>query len=379
MIAISKLRNRLVDACAIGDAEKATRILEQSPSLANTATLDIPGWSSVLHEAAENGHLKVCEALVRFGADVNWPAAASGYITPLVSAAEAGHIDIVRFLIRSGAQVDGIDETSASPLIAAVDFGHHEIAEYLLEHGADANRIDRIRRHYALDFAIRNDDRRTAKIIERAGGAGTQSAVNFKSRPGFPVISQVSNFVGSVYPAPFVRRCNHDEVIFHTALIKDSKRALIMLFSSGIYLHGQPIDINLILPAHWPILQKYLVQPSVNSFPIDFLSKIAVVAGSKTPVVHGTVVRSTDQMMNDLTWPSQFSGMAAIDYAWPSRSGVRKDVSASRLDEITILTFVPILSSAKSSKSENIGTPWCDKRRFSTWKRNSLPDWATLD
>lgn len=367
-----RLQDKLLDACDSGDVKEIKRILKGHPSWANLLTLDVPGWASVLHDAAENGNVAVCEVLLSCGADVNKSAAALGYVTPLVQAAEEGHLPVVQLLIGKGAYVDGVDETSASPLICAVDSRHSEVVDYLIAHGADVNRLDHIRRYYAVDFADRNNDKKILTLLRKAGGLGVQSKVKFEARPGYPVISLVSNHVGPVYPVPFSRGSRRDETVFHVASIEETKGKLLMLFTSGVYLHGQPVDMNVVLPADWPILQNYLVQPSALSFPFDFMSRMVGIARSSTDQVsHGMFVKPSDPTMQGLIWPRDIAGMVAVDYAWPKRRNVSASGNAANGD-VTLLTFVPTKDEFKSEKAR---MTWSDKKRKAAWKALSFPGW----
>ena len=371
------MQEDLISACGTGNAKLVARLLKRNPSLANTATLDIPGWVTVLHEAAESGHLEVCKALIRYGADVNKAAAASGFITPLVQAAESGNMQVAQLLVENGAFVDGVDDTSISPLISAVDSGHHDIAKYLLSKGADVNRMDRARRYYALDFAIRNGDEKMETLLKHADGVGTQSDVAFRQRPGYPIISHVSNFVGSVYPVPFTRNRRRTQAMLHVAMVEESKGKLIVLFTSGVYLNAQRVDMNVVLPVDWPLLQHYRDQPSILSFPLDFLACMAYVARSQTKVKHGMVVQSGDHGMEEMAWPREFIGMVAVDYNWPRKRLMEKKNESSS-EEVDLLTFVPFLDSSKPLGTEKMRLSWCEKKKVATWRANSFPDWRML-
>ena len=89
---------------------------------------------SVLHAAAEKGHLELVKQLVENSEDKN-PQDEHGY-TPLHLAALGGHLDIVKFLLpflsdknpKAGAQWN-----ERSPLHAAALDGHLDVIQYLLE------------------------------------------------------------------------------------------------------------------------------------------------------------------------------------------------------------------------------------------------------
>lgn len=107
-----------------------------------------------LGHAAFFGHWKVCDFLIKHGADVNAPVVETGE-TPLHNAlAKAGrpyYLYVVRPLVENGASVNPRTipgkETSAfmrdvrtkgeTPLHRAAAYGDEEIIEFLLKNGAD--------------------------------------------------------------------------------------------------------------------------------------------------------------------------------------------------------------------------------------------------
>ena len=95
---------------------------------------------SILHAAAQKGHLELVKQLVENSEDKN-PQDEHG-TTPLHNAAEGGQLEVVKFLLpflsdknpKAGAQWD-----ERTPLHAAALKGHLEIVKYLLPFLSDKN------------------------------------------------------------------------------------------------------------------------------------------------------------------------------------------------------------------------------------------------
>ena len=67
----------------------------------------------LLYIAARNGHYKVCEILLEYGADVNFPTDKGS--TPLHAASYHGHEDIINLLISYGADINIKNEFGLTP------------------------------------------------------------------------------------------------------------------------------------------------------------------------------------------------------------------------------------------------------------------------
>ncbi|OQR82320.1 ankyrin repeat protein [Achlya hypogyna] len=70
-----------------------------------------------LHEAAKNGHLEVCQALISAGADMN--ARNKDGSTPLHKAAKNGHLDVVKELLAAGANPQLVNKNGDKPFAVA--------------------------------------------------------------------------------------------------------------------------------------------------------------------------------------------------------------------------------------------------------------------
>jgi hypothetical protein len=79
----------------------------------------------LLYIAARNGHYKVCEILLEYGADVNFPTDKGS--TPLHAASYHGHEDIINLLISYGADINIKNEFGLTPSDNAATNRYKEI------------------------------------------------------------------------------------------------------------------------------------------------------------------------------------------------------------------------------------------------------------
>lgn len=136
--------------------------------------LDIDLHEDLLTDAAIDGNLEICKALIDAGMDVN--KAKRGFVTPLRNAALFSHLEVVQLLVSKGAifnckanqsaffeivldsaknviefllesadvdvDVNMRDSKNRTPLHTAAEFDRCDICEVLLSHGADIQVID---------------------------------------------------------------------------------------------------------------------------------------------------------------------------------------------------------------------------------------------
>lgn len=88
-----------------------------------------------LHAAVLRRQLSIVRFLIRRGADVNVPLARTGYHV-LHIAAKDGSVEMCDLLIRSGANVNSLDGFLASPLHFATNSGRVDLCRLLLKSGA---------------------------------------------------------------------------------------------------------------------------------------------------------------------------------------------------------------------------------------------------
>lgn len=92
--------------------------------------------NSRLVDAANRGQSHEVEALLRAGADVNWPSPKGGY-TALHCAASEGFTSVMRVLIQYGADTTLPDQQGNTPLMFAAGNNKDQAARLLLQSTAD--------------------------------------------------------------------------------------------------------------------------------------------------------------------------------------------------------------------------------------------------
>jgi len=89
---------------------------------------------SLLHLAAQNGHLNVVNRLAELVGDPDGKD--DNDRTPLSYAAQNGHLEVVQFLVEEKkANVNSIDNQNRSPLSHAAEDGQQSVVDYLLRNG----------------------------------------------------------------------------------------------------------------------------------------------------------------------------------------------------------------------------------------------------
>ncbi|KAK3290161.1 ankyrin repeat-containing domain protein [Chaetomium fimeti] len=101
---------------------------------ADVETESHTGERRAIHQAAQEGHLKVVQLLLAEKAECD-PVDQEG-VTPLWSAAQNGSAEVVRELLKAGAKVNVTPyEHSRQPIHQAAQGGHLEVVKALVEHG----------------------------------------------------------------------------------------------------------------------------------------------------------------------------------------------------------------------------------------------------
>ena len=93
--------------------------------------------STVLHQAARNGQLKIVNVLIEAGADII--ARENSGATPLITAAGGGLYESRELLIKAGADVNTICKRGDNVLISAARSGCERCVNLLIKSGADVN------------------------------------------------------------------------------------------------------------------------------------------------------------------------------------------------------------------------------------------------
>jgi len=90
--------------------------------------------STPIHEAAENGYLDICRALV--AANCNPEALTHQSFSPLHRASRYGHCAVAKFLIDCGCDVNGGNADQYTPLHRACMGGYVDVVDLLISEGA---------------------------------------------------------------------------------------------------------------------------------------------------------------------------------------------------------------------------------------------------
>ncbi|NWI68607.1 ANR17 protein, partial [Todus mexicanus] len=117
----------LMEAASGGYAEVGRVLLDKG---ADVNAPPVPSSrDTALTIAADKGHYKFCELLIRAHIDVRNKKGN----TPLWLAANGGHLDVVQLLVQAGADVDAADNRKITPLMAAFRKGHVKVVRYLVK------------------------------------------------------------------------------------------------------------------------------------------------------------------------------------------------------------------------------------------------------
>ncbi len=122
------------EACAIGDADLALRLLDADPSLLDRRSED--GFPP-LGLAIFFRHPALARTLIERGADVEAAAENRQRVRPLHAAASVGDLETMRLLLERGADPNARQELDFTPLHGAAGHGNIEMARLLYAHGAE--------------------------------------------------------------------------------------------------------------------------------------------------------------------------------------------------------------------------------------------------
>lgn len=114
---------------------------------------------SPLMLAALGGHLKIAEALIEKGADVNKPGWA-----PLHYAATKGDLDMIALLLENDAYIDAESPNKSTPLMMAAMYGTSAAVKALLVAGADPELKNELGMS-AIDFAEKVSRKDVVELI----------------------------------------------------------------------------------------------------------------------------------------------------------------------------------------------------------------------
>ena len=146
--------------------------------------------STTLIKAAEEGHKKLVEILLDYGA--NWflaniyPQDSDGNTT-LMWATEEGHKDVVEMLLNKGAAVNAQNKYGNTALMWAAYNGNKELVKLLLGKGSNINAQDKFGRT-ALYYAMKKSQKETVKMLLDSG-----ADINTKDEKGCTLLIWATN------------------------------------------------------------------------------------------------------------------------------------------------------------------------------------------
>lgn len=88
--------------------------------------------NTLIHIAAAQGDIKICQALLDYGDDTNINSLNSRLSTPLHLSSEKGHLQVSQLLIRSGADLNKQDRLGNTPLHLACSNQHYDLVSWML-------------------------------------------------------------------------------------------------------------------------------------------------------------------------------------------------------------------------------------------------------
>jgi ankyrin repeat protein len=134
-----EVENQLVDAARNGDIDALTTLLDQHPDMLRMRAE--PYEWSLLHFAAQNGHLPAVDLLLKRGLDVNTREKGDNTYA-MHWAAAAGHLAVVQRLADAGGDVVGRGDDHALEVIGWATCWrnyHAAVADFLVSRGARHN------------------------------------------------------------------------------------------------------------------------------------------------------------------------------------------------------------------------------------------------
>jgi ankyrin repeat protein len=122
------------EACALGDAKTALRMLDDDPALLETYSED--GFPP-LGLAIFFGHPELAHTLIERGADVNAAARNALLVAPVHAAAAVRDAPTMQLLLARGADANARQQLGYTALHTAAQHGDEAILDLLLASGAD--------------------------------------------------------------------------------------------------------------------------------------------------------------------------------------------------------------------------------------------------
>jgi len=170
-------------ACNLGLEDAITALIAGK---ADVNRLGVRGLTPLMM-AGQNGHVKICKALIDEGANVDARSDKPG-ITALIDASDRGQVEVVKLLLESGVkEIDAADDYGYTSVACAVSSGHLSILKFLIEHKADVNKADKKGRTPLTKAIKKIEDGKSKEIFEPIVAALT-AAGGIESPPTEPVV-----------------------------------------------------------------------------------------------------------------------------------------------------------------------------------------------
>ena len=129
-----------------------------------------------LHSAACNDKLEAVQELLRLGGRASMTKVAGTYGTPLHQAAFGGHKKVMSVLLDEGCPIDVLSSIGKSVLRATAEGGHVELVGWLVKCGVDVNRGD-ADGYTPIHSAARNGKLEAVHELLRLGGKASMTKV----------------------------------------------------------------------------------------------------------------------------------------------------------------------------------------------------------
>lgn len=206
-----------------GEAALLEELLEDTDVNAVTSSNE-----TLLHEAAEHGHLSIIELLIRKGATLDLQDS-KGH-TALHRAASRGHTNIVSALIQAGAPIYTLDLQSKTPVHLAAENKHLSSVKVLVEE--EKKLSESHRRDMFLHSAAMEDNWRLAEMLLQSGAA-VDARNNHEKTPLFSAFSRNNEKTVAVLLKAGAK-VDHD--VINEAIMLNEESILQLLLGESFHL-----------------------------------------------------------------------------------------------------------------------------------------------
>ncbi|MBV6751410.1 ankyrin repeat domain-containing protein [Pseudomonas chlororaphis] len=362
--------SKLHAAIEAGKTSAVKATLEKHPDLLGLPLYGLPGHETLLHLAAESGHIDICELLVTMGIALDTPATSSGDTTPLSGAARNGHLEACKWLLDEGARIDGWPTSVTTPLIEAIVSGHQAVVEFLVKRGAATNRLHGRLNTTPLDIANSWDLPDIASILKNQGAVSVMDVIREpESEYGGAIVSFVHNTAGWVLPTQVSPVTAIENVDLRISCI-DSKNKFKLLFTVGLFNQSPRTELFFCLPGDWPLTRSGFNTDSTWAFPTQMLSRLANETLENGSLKEGQLIRRTDPAYSDLGWPADIDALVTVDKVW------NKDSSNGPIpdeDKVMLYVLAPLKFTKKGAPDEAALAALADSRRAASWAKLAIP------